>query len=406
MRQPLIKPFRGLLYNAGKIPDISNCVCPPYDVISDPSVYYDRSPFNAIRLEAPLGGEGLDPYETAGRTLDRWLADDLLVFDNAPSIYFYEQEFNLNGTVLRRTGLIPLVRLAGEQILTHEHTRKKATQDREMLIERLKTFTSLIFAMYEDRTKEIEQFVGEAKKEQLYDFVDEQSVRNKFYRLTDPRQIDALANLMDEKKLYIADGHHRLSVSRKLGLPYVAIYLTSMYADGIAVLPYHRMVKLISPRGVREVLSCLAPYFDVSEIPYTGAEALKGLIEAASASPVLSFMLYAGQQERVLYALRQKKEIDFEPEANKELKRLRVNIIHSGVLKHLLGIKDEEISFLNDAVEAVKGVDDSLYDYAVFVPATTVDEVKNIADNGLYMPPKSTYFYPKVLTGLVFHKYD
>ena len=82
-----------------------------------------------------------------------------------------------------------------------------------------------------------------------------------------------------------------------------------------------------------------------------------------------------------------------------------MNVVHSGVLKHLLGMKDEEISFLNDPVEATMRVDDSQYDYAVFVPATTVDEVKGIADNGLYMPPKSTYFYPKVLTGLVFHKY-
>ncbi len=244
-----------------------------------------------------------------------------------------------------------------------------------------------------------------AKKEQLYDFVDEQSIRNRFFRMTDVTEMGLLAALMDEKNLYIADGHHRLSVSMKLGLPYVAIYLTDMYAEGITILPYHRMVKLARKRGVKEILAALAPYFDVSTTPYESRESLNSLIEAISASPALSFVLYAAQDKPALYVFKQKRAIEFDPEAHEELRKLRVNVVHSGVLKHVLDIKDEEIFFLNDPVEAITCVDDSRYDYAVFVPATTVSEVKAIADNGLYMPPKSTYFHPKVLTGLVFHKY-
>jgi uncharacterized protein (DUF1015 family) len=405
MREPLIKPFKGLLYNCEKIGDVSTCVCPPYDVISEPSVYYGRSPYNAIRLELPLGGEGIDPYEAAKKTLDTWLAQKVLAFDGQPSVYVYEQEFALNGAIHRRTGLIPLVRLDNRRILTHEQTRKKAREDRERLIERLKTFTSLIFAMYEDRSNDIKRLVDGAKKERLYDFVDEQSVRNRFFRMTEASEMDLLAGLMEEKNLYIADGHHRLSVSMKLGLPYVAIYLTDMYAGGITILPYHRIVKLARTRGVKEILAALAPYFDVIDTPCEGREALYGLIDAISASPTLSFVLYAAQEKPAFYVLKQKQAIEFDPEAHEELRKLRVNIIHSGVLKHVLGIRDEEISFLNDPIEAIGSVDDSRHDYAVLVPATTVEEVKAIADNSLNMPPKSTYFHPKVLTGLVFHKY-
>ena len=103
--------------------------------------------------------------------------------------------------------------------------------------------------------------------------------------------------------------------------------------------------------------------------------------------------------------LTQKKEMDFDPESHRSLRSLKVNAVHRGVLKHLLRVQDDEISFLNSADEAVRLVNCNQYDFAVFVPATSVEEVKDIAENGLYMPPKSTYFYPKVLTGLVFHKY-
>ena len=251
----------------------------------------------------PSGGTDWTRYEAAGKTLDAWLGDRILAFDGQPTVYVYEQEFDLNGSTRRRTGLIPLVRLTGQRILTHEQTRKKAKEDREKLIERLKTFTSLIFAMYEDGKKDIERHVSGAKKELLYDFIDEQSIRNRFFRMTDATEMESLAALMEEKNLYVADGHHRLSVAIKLGLPYVAIYLTDMHSEGITILPYHRMVKLARKRGVKEILAALAPCFDVSQIPYEGRESLSRLIDATAASSTLSFVLYAAQEGPALYML-------------------------------------------------------------------------------------------------------
>jgi len=405
MPEPLIKAFKGLLYNRDAVEDISRCVCPPYDVITDPSVYYARGPCNAVRLELPMEHEGLDPYGAARKTLDTWLAQKTLYFDGEDTVYLYEQEFSVGDVHLQRTGFIPLVRLDRGRILTHEQTREKARKDRERLVGTLKTFTSLIFAMYEDGSKEIGRLIEGAAREKLYDFVDDQSITNRFYRMTDATDMARLASLMNEKRLYIADGHHRLSVSFKLGLPYVAIYLTDMHAPGVSILPYHRLVKFAREKGINEILALLEPYFEISEIPQGQGPALSGLIDAISSTPVTSFLLYGAGEKPTLYVLKQKQAVPFDPESHEVVRRLRVNVVHSGVLKHLLGAKDEEISFLNDPGEAIARVDSGQDDYAFFVPATTVDEVKAVAENGLSMPPKSTYFYPKVLTGLVFHKY-
>ena len=405
MPGPLIRAFKGLLYNRDRVDDISRCVCPPYDVIVDPSVYYERGPCNAVRLELPLRQGGLDPYEAARRTLDTWIAEKTLAFDDEDSVYVYEQEFSVHNVHLRRIGFIPLVRLDRERILTHEQTQEKAKKDRERLMEALKTFTSLIFAMYEDGSKEIDRLIEGAAREKLYDFIDEQSNRNRFYRMTDRGEMTRLASLMNERNLYVADGHHRLSVSFKLGLPYVAIYLTDMHSSGVSILPYHRLVTFSRRREITEILASLEPYFDSSEIPGDHGPSLNGLIDDISSAPVPSFLLYGAGEKPSLYMLTQKKAIPFDPESREAVRRLRVNVVHSGVLKYLLGVKDGEISFLNDPDEAVVRVSSRQCDYAFFVPATTVDEVKVIADESLSMPPKSTYFYPKVLTGLVFHKY-
>ncbi len=231
------------------------------------------------------------------------------------------------------------------------------------------------------------------------------SIKNTFYRMADPTVTARLAAMMEEKRLYIADGHHRLSVAFKLGLPYVAMYLTDMHADGIAILPYHRVVSLKEKKTDAQLLAAAAPYFEVVRVESPPGSGPDGLVEKISSSSPLSFGLYFNGEKPSFYMLTQKREMDFDPDSHRSLRRLKVNAVHRGVLKHLLRVQDDEISFSGSATEAVGLVNSNQYDFAVFVPATSVEEVKDIAENGLYMPPKSTYFYPKVITGLVFHKY-
>lgn len=390
------------MYQPSVIGDIAQCVCPPYDIISDPSPYYHRNPYNTIHLEVPFPKDSLTQYEVARRTLEQWLTERVVAFDEKETIYLYEQEFTVEGKSYVRKGMIPLVRLDKDRILTHEETRKEAREDRERLIGTTLTYTSLIFALYEDREGGVDRTVSTCQKEKVYDFVDELSITNKFYRMTDPSEIDRVATFLNKENLYIADGHHRLSVAYKLGLPYVAIFLSAMHQKGLVILPYHRTVKLEKPRRLDELLHAVEPHFAVEKEPVASIAAAT---ERISHDGAPAYILYANSDPANLYILTQKEAFFTDPAIPQTLRDLKVNIGHAGVLKGLLGVTDEEFSFTNETDEAIADTRKGLFDFAFLVPPTTVDEVRNVADKSLYMPPKSTYFYPKILSGLVFYKY-
>jgi uncharacterized protein (DUF1015 family) len=400
-----MRPFKGLIYNSRKIDDISRCVCPPYDIIPDPMTYYERSAFNAIRLELPVTEPPATEYDEAANTLEAWLREEILTTDARETIYIYEQEFAIDGTTFTRRGLIPLVNLDPARILTHEETRKAAREDRERLIRRLKTFTSLIFALYDDHHKGIEKLLVSSQKELLYAFSDELAITNRFYRMHDPGQMRELAALMEDKKIYIADGHHRLSVAFKLGLPYVAMYITDMYSEGIVILPYHRIVRSIYGRTLTQLLDQVKGFLRVERVALDGHEKFKHTVGNLTSGPNPSFGLFSKDDKTHLYILFQEKPLFTDEATPESLRKLSVNVAHAGLLKGLFGIREEEISFVQDAIEAVQLVNAGRSDFVLFVPPTTVEEVRDVAEHGLYMPPKSTYFFPKVLSGLVFYKY-
>ncbi len=405
MTDTYTKPFKGLLFNKEKIGDIASTVCPPYDVIQDNRAYYDRNQYNAIRLELPIAADQMDTYETAKATMSEWMKNGVLLEDMKDTVYVYEQEFSIRDISYLRRGFIALHRLDKKRILTHEETRKKAKEDRERLIGTLKTYTSLIFGLYEDKKDELERILSDAPGEMIYDFIDEQSIRNRFYRMVDREKIAELTGLMDQRPIYIADGHHRLDVSYRLGLSYIPLYVTNMYAPGIVILPYHRTIKFKTERGVQELVKLLSAHGALEKVPVAGEDSLKGVLDKISSSSGQTFGFYFKGDPSNVYVVTTNKEVFDASEFPEGLKKLKVNVLHSGILKKILQIQDEEISFTQDAYEAAELARKGEIDLAVLLPPTTVEEVKDIADNSLYMPPKSTFFYPKILTGLVFHRY-
>jgi len=405
MSQPLTKPFKGILYNKEKIKDISLCVCPPYDVISNIRAYYEKDGLNAIRLELPMATPAMDKYNTARQTMEGWIASGILQQEDKETVYVYEQEFSIEDALYIRRGFIATHKLSRDRILTHEETRKKAKADREQLISTLKTFTSLIFGLYEDREQEIESILVSSQKEKIYDFIDEQSIRNRFYRMTDAEDMGQLISMMDRKKIYIADGHHRLDVSYRLNIPYVPLYLTNMYSPGIVILPYHRVIQFAKKKSLRKILSSMEGFVEVKQYDYTDSGSLKAVFPMINESEKPSFLLYSHEDPAHIYQLTETEPVETGKGVHDVLKKLKVNILHNDILKRLIGAGDEEISFTQDHYESVDLVQKGSVDLALFLPSTTVDEVKNIAENNLYMPPKSTFFHPKILTGLVFCKY-
>lgn len=405
MPEQFTKPFKGIVYNNEKIVDIAACVCPPYDVISDVRSYYKRNDFNAIRLELPQSLPSMDKYSAARQTMDMWLNEGILIKDTNDTVYIMEQEFDIGGIKFLRRGFIALNKLDKQRILTHEETRKKAKEDRERLIATLKTYTSLIFGLYEDKGNDIEDLLINSRKDTIYDFTDEQSIRNRFYKMTDVSEIDRLTGLMDERHIYIADGHHRLDVSYKLGLSFIPIYLTNMYSNGIVILPYHRIIKFSNARNIGELLRILEDYGEITKHALIDSTSIENIMKTIAESEKLSFAFCSKDDSGSIYEFKLKKAVPMDDNLHEGLKTLKVNIVHAGVIKRLLGINDEEISFTQDYQESVEGLKSGGIDLAFFLQPTTVQEVKNIADNSLFMPPKSTFFYPKILTGLVFYKY-
>ncbi len=407
MKETFTKPFKGILYNKENTDNISSIVCPPYDVISDNEIYYEKNDVNAIRLELPKALPAMDQYAAAKQTMDDWLKKGVLLPDKENTVYVYEQEFEIENVSFFRRGFIALHKLSPERILTHEETRKKAKADREQLISTLKTYTSLIFGLYEDKDEKIEVILAESPKEKIYDFTDEQAVHNRFYRMTDTDAIARLVSIMDTKNIYIADGHHRLGVSYKLNVPYIPIYLTNMYSPGIVILPYHRIINFEKTRPLTEIMDLLKGYTDIVQVPYSGKDSVKEALSRISGGGKTAFVLCSKDDPQHLYIVTENKPFPAYEDQNihESLKKLKVNIIHSGIIKGLLKIEDEEISFTQDHYESVDSIRNGSCDLAFFLPPTSVEEVKDIADNSLYMPPKSTFFYPKILTGLVFYQY-
>ncbi len=401
MAAQYLKPFRGIIYNEEKAGGIDACVCPPYDVISDDEVYLEKSPFNAIRLELPRPFSGLDRYMAARKTFDEWYDRGIIGHDGSDTIYIYEQEFQIDGRSHLRRGFIALQKLDRDRILTHEQTRKKAKEDREKLIASLGAYTSFPFGLYEDGTLEIEGLLAGAERERLFEFTDEQGVKNRFYRMTRPAEMDQLCALMDIRKVYIADGHHRLDVSYRLNLSQIPFYLTNMYSPGIVIFPYHRMVTFEEKRPLSSVLTLLDGKVGIEKIPFTDPDSPREVVRRISSSAEPAFALYSGQDPANIYFLTARAPA----ETSGPLERLKVNILHSGILRQILGIREEEISFTQDTEELIQCVRAGKADLAFLLPPTTSTEVKEVADEHLDMPPKSTFFYPKILTGLVFYKY-
>lgn len=405
MSEPLTKPFRALIYNKNMIDDISSCVCPPYDVITDRRVYLDKSIFNAIRLELPVSEPPMDEYEAAKNILERWLGEKIIVYDKKETIYIYEQEFQFDGSPYLRRGFLSLNKLDKDRILIHEATRVKAKKDRERLISTLKTYTSFIFGLYKDEENIIEDALINSEKEILFEFTDEQSIKNRFYRMTNKKEINMLSGLMGGKNIYIADGHHRLDVSYRLGMEYVPIYLTNMYSKGIVILPYHRVIKFKKNRPLVDILNILKRYMSIETVYLKDDKSVKKALNSIASSAVPSYIMYSKDDTHSMFIMKEKKPIRFREQVHDVLKRLKVNILHAGILNNLINIEEDEISFTQETLEAIQLLKKGRIDLLFLLPPTTVDEVKDIAENSLYMPPKSTFFYPKIPTGPLFYRY-
>ena len=426
---PDIRPFRGVRYDMAQVGAMSQVVAPPYDVIDSPlqEKLYQSSPYNVIRLELNREEPGDDAevnrYTRAAKFLREWRRQGVLREDDHPALYVYHQTFEVEGTSFTRKGFLARVRLEpfGEgRIFPHEQTLSGPKADRLKLFNATKHNLSPIFGLYPDPINEVLAMAEAGIRDRTpLEAVDHLGVVNRLWPVIDPQTHTAVQGLMTDRSIFIADGHHRyetglkfredLAAAGELSGPddpanFTMMMLVGMNDPGLLILPTHRLVSGFPGLTASGLAELLAPEFELVNIPSgpDQAQAIWDEIDAGGAQDVLGFGTIA-DGGWVLARLRSDVTMDkICPDHSADWRALGVSILHELVFKHLLGsLGTANCRYVHRIDEVVSDVKAKGCDLACLVPAAGMGDVEAIASNLEKMPPKSTYFYPKLLTGLV-----
>ena len=431
-----IRPFRALRYSP-EAGDLAELVCPPYDIISESQrlAYLQRNPYNIIRLELPRDGE--NPYARAGETLRTWMEKGILRQDDKAAFYVYEIVFDLEGmsdisglsggrhSVAGLIAQVHLEEFSKGIVLPHEETLSKAKTDRFNLMKATGCNFSDIYALYMDDGGEME--TGDVltlvmRNPPLAQLTDEAGRIHRLWAITDSALVESIRQRFTDTKLYIADGHHRYETAlnyrnylREQGTPkgtdadYVMMMLVEMSHPGLVVFPTHRLLRgLQNFDPIALIESCRADFEVTTDMP---ADSLDEMLENAYKAGQKAFGFYTGGHTFTLLTLRDTAVMDaLLPELSPVSRQLDVNVLHSLILERLLGIDKENmknqvnLTYTRSLREALDGVDAGVYQACFILNPTRVEEIRDVAAAGEKMPQKSTYFYPKLITGLTMNK--
>jgi len=421
-----VKPFGALRFTA-QAGDIAQLCCPPYDIISEDErlAYIAQNEHNIIRLELPR--EGDDCYATAAETLKGFLAEGTLAEDKDEALYIYGERFTVEGKEYEFKGIIGRVHIEEFSkgiVLPHEWTLSKAKTDRFNLMNATMCNFSQIYSLYNDEggvtSADIERL---SSGEPLQCFTDADGVTHSLWIVTDKAECAALCKQFDARKLYIADGHHRYETSlnfrnylREQGravegdaCDFVMMMLVAMESDGLVVFPTHRIVRGVENYNEAAVLAACKNSFDIAE--QKGADKMLPALKAAYEQNKTAFAYYVGADKWYMLTLNNTDELDgICADCSEALKGLDVNVLHTLVLEKAMGIDKENmanqinLTYTRVADEAISAVDNGEANCCFIMNPTRVSEIRDVAAAGEKMPQKSTYFYPKLITGLVMNK--
>ena len=424
-----VKGMKGLRFQTSKAGSIQELCCPPYDIISEGQrkAYLERNEHNVIRLELPKGD---DPYGTAGRLLEEWIQQGILKREEKESLYIYEEEFTARGERKRVKGFICRVKLEEFEkgvVLPHEETLSKAKEDRFNLMKAAFCNFSQIYSLYMDpehvtlaRIDQLSQ--GEPQAE----FTDGEGVTHRLWVVSDPETVAAVCGDFKDRKLYIADGHHRYETAlnyrnwlREQGratdnADHIMMMLVEMSHPGLTVFPTHRLVRGLEGFDPEALLDKCGDCFDI--VRRVAVDALDESLENAYNSGRHAFGFYTGGDTFALLTLRDSDAAELLtrllPDKSPVYRQLDVTILHTLVLERLLGIDkanmagQKNLTYTRNLREALDDVAAGAYQCSFLLNPTRVAEIRDVAAAGEKMPQKSTYFYPKLITGLTINPLD
>jgi uncharacterized protein (DUF1015 family) len=412
-----IQPIRALRYDLDRTRGLQDVVAPPYDVIDDEqrAALEARSPYNVVRIDLPRGGE--DRYDQAAALLGEWRGQGALVLDEAPALWTLSQDYvGPDGAPRTRQGVFARVRVeeyGPSRIRPHERTHPGPREDRLRLTRATKANLSPIFSLFSDSSGDVATTLRGAGGDAVWaQTTDDDGTVNRLGRVGDPEAITAVQEALAGTELLIADGHHRYETARvyaeEIGGEgphrYVLMCLVALQDPGLTVFPTHRLVRGLRPDQHERLADALRRDFVIEQLDDTAALAPApgdtvriGYIDAHFKRP---FMLTLRDPAIADAAL---------PDRAEPYRRLDTAVLEALVLKGALEMTDEDIDHLNglgyarDFDQALELVQSAEYDAAFFMAPTPVERVQEVAAAGESMPPKSTYFFPKVPTGLLFN---
>ncbi len=441
-----IYPFRAWRYNPSLVRP-EDVVTQPYDKIT-PAMqqsYYQRSPKNLVRIILGLpelfDSAENNVYTRAAENFRDWRAESVLIQDNDPSIYAYSQRYEVPGSpgvIQERRGFIALGELADYSqniVFRHERTLAKPKSDRLNLLRATRAHFGQIFMLYSDPGQTAEKLLFSNPTNPDIEVTDEYGVLHRVWKIAEPGTINMLLSAMQDKKLIIADGHHRyetaLQYSREHtdapstlaherstnslpqpAFPEAATMMTfvNMDATGLTILPTHRIVHGLKAFDPAAFVKNAARYFDVQPVPGSGTEAiLRQLAEAGKLGA--SFVAVTRTGSHLLTAKKAAIEARLQEQPERQ-RRLDIVQLHSVILEDLLGISQQDVldqknlRYLRDATEAMQQVRNGDADVAFLMNPVRLDQLREVAFAGDVMPQKSTDFYPKLLSGLAIYALD
>jgi uncharacterized protein (DUF1015 family) len=418
----IIRPFRGVRYNPAVVGDLQHVVSPPYDVISpeQQTLLHLRSPYNAVHLDFNNAAER---YAVAARTLSTWLEQRALIQEQEPALYLYTQTFTLkDGVRRRRVGVLAALRLeefSSGKIRPHERTFEHAKADRLALLKACQMHLSSIFCLFSRPGWSLEQAVAPAfSTPPLMQVRDDLETEHVLWRVTEPELIAEVASQLAPETLIIADGHHRYETAlryrnecathggdNEAPFQYVLAYLTNAQDEGLVILPTHRLLRDITLPNVQHLRMVLQREFRLAVFALQDKAAFFTALRAPGPERRLG-CFFAGANYYWL--------LTFDDRATQKLslsmplRALDVTVLHEVLLQRVLGLPAEaqkqKLSYTVDEEEALQQVMNHHCQAAFFLNPTTFQQVADVCRGGETMPQKSTYFFPKLMTGMVFYK--
>jgi len=440
-----VLPFKGVMYSKPKLKqEIGLCLCQPYDVITpeQQEAYYNQHENNFVRLVLnkiyETDDESNNRYTRSANLLKKWLKEKILIRSEKKGFYVYEQEFELPSVGKKKVkGFIAKIRLHDYDqgsVLPHEKILDKPLKDRYQLNDSLKMQTEYIWGLYQDKTYTIDNILDQIEKDEpMIDFFENDiEVNHKLWQLTNEQECNIITRELRNKKIYIADGHHRYQTMinyrnemRKrhphagpdAPWEFISMFLVNTEHQGLTILPTHRLLYGLGLPDQNTLIDAIQEHFHLKPYPFNDdneADQRKEFFRSLNniAENEHAFGLYLKNMNKY-FILTLKNSKSYEKlvtiDASSDWKKLDVNILNILLINHIFGVSEQQLAqqtnldYVKDSDTAIEKVNEDKYQAALILNATKFDQVMRIADKGEKMPRKSTYFYPKPISGLVMY---